>query len=290
MNHLFLLLDILFLLVGFSTLVAFTFLMVQAKDKLIVSVWFFLGAFTLDMLFNTGYFYLYQNVGDFFSEYAKELFYIQITIGSLLIFSIPNFIIHLIPSRFQSGLIYLFMLVPICQWIGSVLYSERAGVIYRITILSTILFTLVYTAVFFRKIENKANKKLIVRIMVLALVAFLMNLSQMFQLKALFRVSIPILYVAFCLVFFLHFIENYFRSDQFQEKTDQNLERFDFTKREKEVVELVLKGFTNKKIAQELHVSLSTIKSHILNSFQKAEVSSRFELAHLLKFKELDGQ
>ena len=161
MNHLFLLLDILFLLVGFSTLVAFTFLMVQAKDKLIVSVLFFLGAFTLDMLFNTGYFYLYQNVGDFFSEYAKELFYIQITIGSLLIFSIPNFIIHLIPSRFQSGLIYLFMLVPICQWIGSVLYSERAGVIYRITILSTILFTLVYTAVFFRKIENKANYMLI---------------------------------------------------------------------------------------------------------------------------------
>lgn len=50
--------------------------------------------------------------------------------------------------------------------------------------------------------------------------------------------------------------------------------------REKEVVRLVRFGKTYKQVADELHVSEKTIKKHIENIFQKAEVTNKTELLH----------
>ncbi|WP_117879987.1 response regulator transcription factor [Aureibaculum luteum] len=55
------------------------------------------------------------------------------------------------------------------------------------------------------------------------------------------------------------------------------------SKQETTVKNLILKGKSNKEIAQELFISLSTVKSHISHIYHKLNVSNRDELS--LRFK-----
>lgn len=51
------------------------------------------------------------------------------------------------------------------------------------------------------------------------------------------------------------------------------------TGREYEVLRLVAKGYSNKAVARELDISLSTVKTHLRNVFRKMDVEDR---AHLI--------
>ena len=54
------------------------------------------------------------------------------------------------------------------------------------------------------------------------------------------------------------------------------------TKREKQVIELISEGNTNKEIAQELHLSTYTVKSHVHNILEKLALSTRVQIAKYL--------
>lgn len=51
------------------------------------------------------------------------------------------------------------------------------------------------------------------------------------------------------------------------------------TKREKQVIELIADGLTNKEIAQKLHLSTYTIKSHVHNILEKLALHTRVQIA-----------
>jgi ATP/maltotriose-dependent transcriptional regulator MalT len=51
------------------------------------------------------------------------------------------------------------------------------------------------------------------------------------------------------------------------------------TKREREVVELIAKGFSNRGIAERLHIALHTVKSHMHNVLEKLSLHSRLQVA-----------
>lgn len=53
---------------------------------------------------------------------------------------------------------------------------------------------------------------------------------------------------------------------------------FDFTEREYEIVRLVAKGYSNKAVARELSISLSTVKTHLRHIFKKVGVEDRAQL------------
>ncbi|EAT3823232.1 LuxR family transcriptional regulator [Salmonella enterica] len=50
------------------------------------------------------------------------------------------------------------------------------------------------------------------------------------------------------------------------------------TAKEREIVEMVCEGASNKLIARQLNISLSTVKTHLRNIFAKTEVINRTEL------------
>ena len=54
---------------------------------------------------------------------------------------------------------------------------------------------------------------------------------------------------------------------------------YDLTPRQREILALVAGGCTNKDAAQQLKLSVETLKHHITNIFDKVGVSSRLELA-----------
>ncbi len=51
------------------------------------------------------------------------------------------------------------------------------------------------------------------------------------------------------------------------------------TKRERQVIELIADGYTNKEIAQQLHLSTYTVKSHVHNILEKLTLSTRVQIA-----------
>lgn len=51
------------------------------------------------------------------------------------------------------------------------------------------------------------------------------------------------------------------------------------TEREKEVLLLIAEGKTNKDIAEELHISIKTVKTHVSNLLMKCELDDRTQLA-----------
>jgi DNA-binding NarL/FixJ family response regulator len=55
-----------------------------------------------------------------------------------------------------------------------------------------------------------------------------------------------------------------------------------FSHRERQVLDLAVRGYTNTQIAQELFLAESTVKSHLSACFRKLGVSSRSEAAEAL--------
>ncbi|MGC8878103.1 MAG: LuxR C-terminal-related transcriptional regulator [Anaerolineae bacterium] len=64
---------------------------------------------------------------------------------------------------------------------------------------------------------------------------------------------------------------------QRQEETEDKVDPL--TPREREVLQLIADGKTNQEIANELQISLGTVKKHITNIFDKLHLRSRVEAA-----------
>ncbi len=73
---------------------------------------------------------------------------------------------------------------------------------------------------------------------------------------------------------FEHFTGNPVSSEP---KNDR--EKKPLTKREIEVLQLVIKGATNRDIANELHISENTVKNHLRNIMEKLHMQNRIQAA-----------
>lgn len=50
----------------------------------------------------------------------------------------------------------------------------------------------------------------------------------------------------------------------------------DLTKREREIMALVAGGYSNKRLTKELHLSITTIRTHITSIYQKLQVVAEY--------------
>lgn len=64
---------------------------------------------------------------------------------------------------------------------------------------------------------------------------------------------------------------------QFQKKASTQKDDFQLSNREKEILELLAKGFTYQQAADNIFISGKTIKKHVYNIYAKLHVSSRME-------------
>ena len=63
---------------------------------------------------------------------------------------------------------------------------------------------------------------------------------------------------------------------------------FQLTKREREVVDLISEGLSNKEIAQRLHIATFTVKSHVHNVLEKLELNTRLQIAAFVRDEQRD--
>jgi DNA-binding NarL/FixJ family response regulator len=61
----------------------------------------------------------------------------------------------------------------------------------------------------------------------------------------------------------------------------QMVDAFGITRREREVVEKLLEGNSDRQIAEELYISPRTVDTHLRSVFRKCGVGSRMQLTRL---------
>lgn len=74
---------------------------------------------------------------------------------------------------------------------------------------------------------------------------------------------------------FSHIVENAVNGSG----TAKVIESVRMTKRERQVIELIADGLPNKEIAQKLHLSTYTVKSHVHNILEKLALHTRLQIA-----------
>ena len=70
-------------------------------------------------------------------------------------------------------------------------------------------------------------------------------------------------------------VEKTVGSDRPFSQNTQEIERMNLSRRELEVLELMARGLSNREIGEQLFVSLSTVKTHCNNLFEKMDVKRR---------------
>jgi len=63
----------------------------------------------------------------------------------------------------------------------------------------------------------------------------------------------------------------------FRKNTDQSLAQFSLSPREQEVLDLLVKGYLYKEIADALKISFDTVRTHVRRIYEKLHVRSRTE-------------
>ena len=76
-------------------------------------------------------------------------------------------------------------------------------------------------------------------------------------------------------------------SDLLYTKEVEEKEDLKLTKREREIIKLILKKMTNEEIAKQLFISKSTVKTHRQNIYYKLNVSSLDEIYKIALIKKL---
>jgi ATP/maltotriose-dependent transcriptional regulator MalT len=108
------------------------------------------------------------------------------------------------------------------------------------------------------------------------------------QLYGLFNVIVAItITVIGCTLLSLIRRNSYSNSLIVQERGDEKMNVFfkekGISKREGEIVRLIMAGKSNNEIEEELFISLTTVKSHIYKAYQKLGVKNRVQLIHVLQ-------
>jgi len=86
----------------------------------------------------------------------------------------------------------------------------------------------------------------------------------------------------FVIIAVLHYLftsfETLFNSKSSDEKLEAFCEKHTLTSRQKVIIELILKGCSNKEIGEQLHITEGTVKTHIYNIFKKTNISNRNQI------------
>jgi len=61
------------------------------------------------------------------------------------------------------------------------------------------------------------------------------------------------------------------------------VELYGLTKRESDILELLINGYSNKEICDQIVIANNTLKKHILNIYRKLDIKNRVQLFRMIK-------
>ncbi len=71
--------------------------------------------------------------------------------------------------------------------------------------------------------------------------------------------------------------------EDFESKLISFADKYEISKREREVIQLISKGLSNQEISESLFISLQTVKDHTHRIFVKTGVKNRVQLTNIIR-------
>lgn len=174
------------------------------------------------------------------------------------------------------------------------IYVRKLLVEYKIdNIFKFISYALVTTVIFYVYKVIKAIKheglyrklhlyiKVIIGLLIAASILFVCSY------KIIVLQSIPYL----CIIYLLHCIlgimcikekKEIIQDEKREVIQERNINLECLTNREKEIVDYIILGLSNKEIGEKLFISPNTVKNHIYNIYKKVNVKNKVELINLV--------
>lgn len=280
MNHLYVAIYMIALLSGALLLPALFHRYRQAKAfaetfaiYCVLSVLVFLGACTLYVAVNVSpYHYLFKIfVAAAFAHIAALV--LLLPRQHFQLFDVPRAQRHPV---FWMGLAFVNAAISVLLWFvpQAIMFS------LMLVSLLCLLGTIIYCHMIYRRSYALALKKPKLITLMLPLVSIALGLLEglVFGDGIMRRgviLSLPAIYILHCACVW------WLRDELFPVKPsaqDASLAFSQLTAKEREIVDAVLKGLSNKQIASELGLSTSTVKNHLYTVFKKLGVTNRYAL------------
>lgn len=126
---------------------------------------------------------------------------------------------------------------------------------------------------------------------IIAMMVFVLHLLNIFsnEVFVIFYFIFEVALFGFPIFYLKRFMELYHGVIELNEPDMENqftklLNKYNISKREREVLELICEGKTNKQIEELLFISLQTVKDHVSKIYQKTGVKNRVQLNNLFRF------
>ena len=302
MQHLILFYFFITNLIGFGALAFLLLMYLKTGEKLIKYFLFFYSMFAFFIIQRIISIYLSNIIIDIPVGMIIFSRIINILLYSGLIFTVIVFVNHFVGFKY-SRLINLYALV--C-FITSILYSGIV-LLYDFTsdsiigfdstnIISDIINSLLLlyaVCIFFLHPADSKNQKIHFTLKLFFLFSSPLLFLDIFNKKTVFFITIsdhifffPLFYCFIGIIFGYYIFKDFYFAPRLklnELSIDEFCNKYFITNREKEILNLLLKGYTNTKISNELFISISTVKTHIHNIYGRTNAKSRYELIHLIK-------
>lgn len=185
----------------------------------------------------------------------------------------------------SKPVIFLLSFLPTLIFSYLVIKLTNLSVInYFIMFTSISIWIIILIVSIFYKSKNKLKLGQILEVNWLFCNLIFSSIHVTLLLLSLLKIIPGIVSPALSTIIFL-FISIYFFIKGFPWIENNNLnnlkQKYNFSPREIEVLKLLVLGKKNDEIAEELYISLSTVKTHIRNIFEKTNSRNRIEVRNL---------
>ena len=137
-----------------------------------------------------------------------------------------------------------------------------------------------------KKLKESNKSRIIIVFGAFYLTGYSLLIVSLLIQKTISVFSVPLIFLLFNLFPFFwikRFLLRYGNALPFimnQHNMEKIYDKYTISKREQEIIDLVLHGKSNSEIANSLFIAKSTVKNHIYRLYQKLGVKSRFELVN----------
>lgn len=308
MEHLYLFCLFFTFSIGFISFGIIVFLYVKTKEAVLRYYLYFYISFSLLSASVVWLTYIYINISWINAdslEFVAEIF------ATLVMFTTPLFLHFLLTDPHAKLKNVIFG--GIALWIATqrpvITYIIKNQTLRQIdTHVAHTLFILVflYTVVLGLYASGKVqdqHRKTLARTFSFLLASFLPGILIDEAIENMYipnypPVFFPLCYAIFSIIFARHFIKLYGHHPHIstlpeasseQVPVEELFQNYNISPREQEVIRLILQGYSNQQIGDTLFISLSTVKKHVTNIYQKLGIKSRYELITLFKDMLIDS-
>lgn len=272
------------MIIGIATLTFTILTYFKIREKFIITVFLFYISLTLPPIYEIISIYFNLSDTNFFINNLNLFHFISIVLTYLSLFFIiylTNSIVDIKHNKLVNSLCLLAVIsCLVLSYFSSTFVKTDLNIYvstyYKYSWLdySQVIPVLYLASLFI--IRYKLKKELFKswlgkRLSLTILISIPFLLIDIFKLVSNLFFFLPLIYIGISVQILLYLKKVY-------KIKEININNLGLTEREKELVQLIIKGQSNTEISENLHISISTVKNHIYNIYKKLNIKNRYEL------------